>query len=200
MGTSDRIDLLGVLFDLDGTLTRPMIDFASLKTSLGLPADGDILVDLANLPERQRRRAMLRLEAVELAAARQAVAAAGARELLTELSRRGIYTVVVTRNSRASLDLTLERLGLEVDLSLAREDAAPKPDPDGILKACRHFRIPSEHMLVVGDYKYDVEAGRLAGCPTVLVRSDPDRKFPCEPTMTVQDLGELHRIILGWLG
>ncbi len=200
MESEIRVELLGVLFDLDGTLTQPMIDFARLKEQIGLPPEGDILTDIAAFPPRQRRRALLRIEAAELEAARRAEAAPGAVQLVSDLQRRGIYTVVLTRNCRACLDLTLERLGLTVDLSLAREDAAPKPDPDGILKACHQLHIPSEHMLVVGDYKYDVEAGRLAGCPTALVRNNDRRTFTCEPTLTVENLVELHRIIAGWLG
>lgn len=194
-----RVDLLGVLFDLDGTLTLPMIDFPALKATLGLPPDGDILSEIAAFPPRRRARAMARLEAEEAEAARNATAAPGAVELLSDLARRGIYTFILTRNSRACLDLTLQRLGLEVDFSLAREEAAPKPDPDGVLRACRRFRIPSEHLLVVGDYKFDIEAGRAAGCPTALVTGGRRPHFHCEPTFTVENLPDLHGMILTWL-
>ena len=197
--TPTRLDLLGVLFDLDGTLTRPMLDFPALKARCGLPPEGDILSEIAKLPTRERARAMARVEAAELDAAHAAEPSPGAVELVRDLSSHGIHTVILTRNSRACLDLTLSRLGIEVDLSLAREDAAPKPDPDGVLQACRRFRIPAEHLLVVGDFKYDIEAGRAAGSPTVLVTHGREPAFTCHPTFTVPTLVELHELVRGWL-
>jgi phosphoglycolate phosphatase-like HAD superfamily hydrolase len=50
-----------------------------------------------------------------------------------------------------------------------REDGPPKPSPAGALALCRSMGVDPAHTLAVGDYKYDVMAGRDAGCRTVLV-------------------------------
>jgi phosphoglycolate phosphatase-like HAD superfamily hydrolase len=50
-----------------------------------------------------------------------------------------------------------------------REDGPPKPSPAGALSLCRAMGVAPAETLTVGDYKYDVIAGRDAGCRTVLV-------------------------------
>lgn len=199
MPPPDRIDLLGVLFDMDGTLTRPMMNFKALKQRIGLSAEADVLLDLMKLPEKERKKALVRIEAMEVEAAKRAEASDGAVELMRHLQERGLHTFIHTRNSRACLETTLERLGIEVDFSVTREDAAPKPAPEGVLEACRLFHIPPEHLLVVGDFKYDIEAGRAAGARTALVTRGRKIDFDCHPDFIVKDLVELRRIIQDWV-
>jgi len=50
-----------------------------------------------------------------------------------------------------------------------REDGPPKPSPAGALSLCRAMGVAPAQTLAVGDYKYDVMAGRDAGCRTALV-------------------------------
>ena len=47
----------GVLFDFDGTLTRPFaIDFQAIKTAIGCPPDETILEFIETLTDENRRR------------------------------------------------------------------------------------------------------------------------------------------------
>ena len=49
----------GVLFDFDGTLTRPgSLDFPAMKAELGCPLDQPILEFLATLPRDRRNNLM----------------------------------------------------------------------------------------------------------------------------------------------
>jgi HAD superfamily hydrolase (TIGR01509 family) len=199
MSVPAAIDLLGVMFDLDGTLTQPMIDFKKLKQQCGMSPGGDILKELEAMPTRERHKAKARIEAVETEAALQALGSRGAVDLVRFLQDQGIYTAILTRNSRASLNITLQRLELEVDFSLAREDALPKPDPDGIHQFSQHFNIPPEHLLMVGDFVYDIEAGKAAGAYTALVTGGRQPAFECYPDFQVDYLEELHQWIVQWL-
>jgi HAD superfamily hydrolase (TIGR01509 family) len=92
----------------------------------------------------------------------------GARELLEELDRRKIPQAILTRNSRAMTALALDRLHLSFSQVLTREDAPPKPDPEGLLMICRAWQFDVSDVIFVGDFHFDLIAGRRAGMPTVL--------------------------------
>ena len=49
-------DLRHWVFDLDGTLTVPVHDFALIRRALDIPADADILGHLAALPDYKAQR------------------------------------------------------------------------------------------------------------------------------------------------
>lgn len=46
------------VFDMDGTLTVAVHDFAAIRVALDIPAEHDILTHLAALPARKRRPSM----------------------------------------------------------------------------------------------------------------------------------------------
>ena len=48
----------GVIFDMDGTLTVPVLDFVEMRTRLGLPLGTDILPAVLNMSSEERERAM----------------------------------------------------------------------------------------------------------------------------------------------
>ena len=91
----------------------------------------------------------------------------GARELLSRLKGAGGIIAVVTHDSTAPARRHLLYAGLleYVDLVVGADFfAARKPDPEGILYACRLLDLPPSKMAVVGDSREDVEAGKAAGC------------------------------------
>ncbi len=85
------------VFDMDGTLTIAVHDFAAIRRALEIPAEDDILHHLAALPadEAAAKRAWLLEHERELAYA--ARPAEGARELLHALRERGCRLGVLTR-------------------------------------------------------------------------------------------------------
>ena len=161
--------LRGFIFDLDGTLLDTRLDFAAIRSDLGLPPGTPILEALELVPpgeERDRQLAILHQH--ELAGARQAVIFDGVIDFLQELDRRGIPQAVFTRNSRVSAELALEQLPWTFSEIITREDAAPKPDPAGLLEISRRWQIAPHQIAICGDYLYDLEAGRSAGMMTIL--------------------------------
>ena len=118
----------GIIFDLDGTLVDSRLDFAAMRRDLGLPERTPILEALAAVGDDGERT---RLEGIvlrhELAGAERATLMPGVEHLWSELARRDLRTAVFTRNARAVTEHTLARVGLAVDLIIAREDAPPKP-------------------------------------------------------------------------
>lgn len=184
-----------VLFDMDGTLTLPNHDFDAIKREMGLDGDVAILEELARLEDRQPERATaLReiLERHERRAAETARARDGAAGVVAELHRRGLLTAVITRNTRPFADITLERIGMRFDVVVCREDAVPKPSAEPLRLACRRLGTTPASSWMVGDYLYDIEAGRAAGCAaTVLLREPTQRAFEHDATFVIDDLGEL---------
>lgn len=54
---SRRRPVYAVVFDLDGTLTRPYLDFGQLRQQLGI-SDGDILKGVTGLPPVEQGQAL----------------------------------------------------------------------------------------------------------------------------------------------
>ena len=166
MPASSRI--YGLIFDLDGTLVQSSLDFDAIRRELGLPPGEPLLEVLARLPASQARHGLAVLERHEEHAAQRATATPGVVELLAWLARRKVRAGVLTRSARRFALAGLARTGLQCDPVLGREDAPPKPDPAGIWRICDYWGLRPEQTAMVGDYRFDIEAGRRAGVRTVL--------------------------------
>jgi HAD superfamily hydrolase (TIGR01509 family) len=192
-----------VLFDFDGTLTKPgAIDFAALRRLLGCPPKVPILefIDSLGSPEA-RREAHLALDEFELAAARASVPNDGAEELVRRLARAGIACGILSRNSLGSIREALKRfseIGVEdFPVIVTREDEGrPKPHPDGVHRAAELFGVAPGEMLVVGDYVFDIEAGRAAGASTALLTNgSAAAPMAVAADFTIATLGELDGVL-----
>lgn len=187
-----------MIFDLDGTLTEPLLDFDAIRAEIGLPVGLPILEQLAGASPAEQARAEAILRRHERAAIEAAVLAEGCRELLAVLERAGIPRGILTRNTREAVELFCARFGLAASVqgSYTREDGPPKPDPAGVLQLCAAFGIAPAETLVVGDYKFDILAGRAAGARTALVTGEPPADLAGwgPPDLVVPSLGELTRL------
>lgn len=165
---------------MDGTLTVAVHDFDAIRAELGLEPKKPILEQLAALPESRARELYVRLDELELELARRARAADGAERLLDALAARGAMLGILTRNSHANALETLRVCGLARWFAptsvLGREAAAPKPDPEGVRHLLARWRAEPHQAVMVGDYRFDLMAGRAAGTATVYV--DVEREFP----------------------
>src|SRR6185369_9337628 len=84
-----------VIFDLDGTLTEPVLDFDAIRAEIGLPP-GPILEQLAGADPALRARAEVILRRHELAAIDRATLADGCTELLGDLHARRVPHAILT--------------------------------------------------------------------------------------------------------
>lgn len=184
---------------MDGTLTLSIHDFDEIKQILGLPVDQPILEALNQLPAAQAAKLHQQLDALELDIAHQATAQTGARELLTKLRSRGDQIAILTRNSKPNAQATLAACGLAeffpIELILSRHCCAPKPSPEGILQILAGWNADPDRSVMVGDYLFDLEAGRRAGSATVYL--DPTGAFPWQDhaDFPIRDLAELTAIL-----
>lgn len=157
-----------LVFDLDGTLVDSKIDFAAMKSELGLHGDDDVLSHIETLDHQARRHALAIIEKHERAGALSASPIDGALEFVRELELAVCPYAIFTRNAREIAVESLLAHGFKHTLLIAREDAPHKPKPDGLIKIATHLGLAPNEILFVGDYLYDLQAGLAAGVPTAL--------------------------------
>ncbi len=173
-----------VLFDFDGTLTRPgALDFGHIRQALGCPPGKPILEYIRSMKSgHDRRSALARLDYFEVQGARSSVANAGAQALVAWLKQQRVPVGIITRNSRASVLRALENFDHtdagHFDIMVARDDPpAPKPSGEGILWAAQRLKVSPSEILMVGDFIFDTQAGQAAGALTALLDPDQDTRL-----------------------
>jgi len=178
-----------LLFDMDGTLTQPALDFAAIKAEMGI--DSPILEAMARMEGERLAICETILQRHELAAAEGSLLNSGCEELLAWIGTQRVFTALVTRNSLINVRIVLAKHGLRFDTLVCREDTAPKPHPRPILLACERLGVLPADAWMIGDGRYDIEAGAAAGVRTVSISHGRERYFEAEPWKTVRDLMEL---------
>lgn len=186
------------VFDMDGTLTLAVHDFPAIKQALGIPLEQDILHHLTALPaeEAAAKHAWLLEHERELAVASRP--APGAVELVRALCERDCRLGILTRNTHELALLTLQAIGLDdcfasVDI-LGRDEAPPKPHPAGLLHLAERWAVAPQELVMVGDYRFDLECAQAAGARGVLVNL-PDNPWPELTELHASDCGELLALL-----
>lgn len=183
--------LLGIVFDLDGTLVVSDHDFGRMRHQAVRIAEkygvipghlsieqtiAEILtaarleLDSSGAPEGQKFRfeAEVRqtIDAIEMEALPRTQARDGADALLSALARRGFRLAVLTRSSEEFCREALRKTGLLQYFPYLRTRSAPgpsKPDPEALRLLLREMEIPFDRSLLVGDHRLDGECATRAG-------------------------------------
>jgi HAD superfamily hydrolase (TIGR01509 family) len=188
------------VFDLDGTLTVGIHDFVYIRTVLGVPEGDDIIHHLNGLPEPEALVAKGKLSEIEEELVERTEPAVGALGLIRLLHGREVSLGVLTRNTRKNALRSLGRIGLAhyiaADNVLGRDEAPAKPDPEGIFRLAHRWGADPSAMVMVGDFRFDLETGRAAGTATIHV--DPSRAFrwPELTDIAVGSLAELESALV----
>ncbi|MCK6457357.1 MAG: HAD family hydrolase [Phycisphaerae bacterium] len=180
-----------IIFDMDGTLTRPVLDFDALAARIGID-EGPILEAMQRMDDAARRRAESILQEVEADAAARSELQPGAMEVVQALRDARIPTALMTRNSRCSVETFLDRHGLRFDAVRTREDGVVKPSPEPVHQLCRTLGVPAGQTWVIGDYRFDIDCAIAAGATAVLLLNDagtPD--WARTAHVVIRDLREL---------
>lgn len=215
-----------LLFDLDGTLLDTAPDFEAVLNAMRadrnlppLPAarvretvsDGArALVTLGfGLAEDDAGFEVLRQELLARYADHLAVHTRlfpGMDGVLDALDARGLHWGIVTNKPSLYAAPLVDALGLA---SRCRALICPdhvrqrKPDPEGLLLACRQIGIEPTRALYAGDHRRDIEAGRNAGMRTIACaygyvhQDEPATQWAAD--WTVQEAREILSV-LGELG
>jgi HAD superfamily hydrolase (TIGR01509 family) len=186
-----------VIFDLDGTITEPFLDFDAIRTDMGLSAsDGPILELMEKMDPDQLAAANAVLHKHETEAVEKSTLNDGARQTLDKLRQVGINIGILTRNTRNNALAIENRHSLKFDAIVAREDGPVKPDAFGVLKLCETFKTKPKETMVIGDFLYDLLSAKAAGAISVLINNHKNAKnFRAHADYTIDSLAEIVDII-----
>ncbi|MCE9615499.1 MAG: HAD family hydrolase [Lentisphaerae bacterium] len=184
----------GVIFDMDGTLTRPSLDFAAIRRELNLPA-GDIAHQVQALPPVEQRAAWAIIEAHEARARADQALQPGAEDLLRDCRQRDMRVGLITRNDATSVAHLCERFGLTFDAVVTREFPVMKPHPDTVRHILEQWALPADRVLMVGDYVHDLDCGRAAGTATCFFFNSGHTDYSAQADFVVRSMDELGCIL-----
>ena len=182
--------LLGVVFDLDGTLVDSAHDFLRMRREViriaeahGVAAGRLSLKDpipriveaalselgLAGVPEGGRYRFESEvndvIDSIELEALPRTRVRDGAVTLLRTLAAGGYRLGVLTRSSEVFCRAALKRTGLEGYFPNLRTRSSPgpaKPSPEALLLLLKEMAVPLDRADFVGDHPFDGECASRA--------------------------------------
>jgi phosphoglycolate phosphatase-like HAD superfamily hydrolase len=214
----------GVIFDMDGTLIRSVIDFADMRRriyelatqDLGVSVqEGDILALATRLSETGQAKAKLVFEDVESKALRDMELNPGMLALCQLLDEEQIPRALLTRNVESSVEyMHQNKMGSipRFQPAISRDSVdregniiRPKPFPDAILHICQQWGCDPSQVVMVGDsLQDDVVAANRAGCISIHLSTmhDNDSGNAEEssdgervPNITIQSLRELQEML-----
>jgi len=87
-----------IIFDMDGILTEPYIDWPALRSKIGCPPEKTIIEHIESLPPKRAKQFNTILIQTEWEAAQQAPIREGAPELIDELRSHNLKLALVTNN------------------------------------------------------------------------------------------------------
>ena len=192
--------LRGVVFDMDGTLTTPNLDFGEMYKRAGVPMTEDLLEAISKMTPEKKEMANAVIEEIEaeviyasytchvLQLANSLRSSQGRRTLQLEpgvfeladwLRYHNIPCALVTRNTSTSVKHFHKELWTPLGLpplspAISRDDAQypPKPDPAALKAIASELELDPSEMLMVGDSpSNDVVFGKRGGSATALVDS-----------------------------
>jgi hydrogenase expression/formation protein HypE len=197
--------IAAVVFDFDGTLTKPGgIDFAAVHEAVGCPQGTGLLEFLDGIsdPEVRSRKEAILMDA-EMEAAERCEVNEGAARLIAFLRERGVPMGIITRNRLEAIERALLAVvGIRADdfgCIVTRDvPLKPKPSPQGVRHMADELAVDVRELLLVGDHAFDIEAGARAGALTMFLGNTADAVSvddTVDSDFVVDTLAEAERII-----
>ncbi len=186
----------GLIFDMDGTLTVPAIDFVTIRKELGISSGDDLVPIIESWPEERRRAAWRLIEKHEDEARGRTQLQPGVNAALNKFSRAGLKLAILTRNSRAGVEVLLKMIEADFEVIMTREERYIKPDPRAVLNITEQWQLPVEQTLVIGDYIHDIICARDAGAKSCFFANPGFVSYADAADYTVGSFAELETLVL----
>lgn len=122
----------------------------------------------------------------------------GVMHVLDTLKEKGIPVSCVTAKPAKARVQVLDQMGITpyLTLALSPEDGfAKKPAPDMLYECCRAMGVKASETVMVGDTRFDVEAGFNAGCHAVAFAEHGYQDVPEEYAERVVSLPEFTDLL-----
>lgn len=191
------MSIKAVIFDLDGTITRPYFDFDAIRKEIGLDRNaGPVLEAMEKMTPQQRLKAAKIMDYHEQRAVEQSKLNTGSKQTLLALRKAKIHIGVLTRNRKENAFAIAGKHNLQFDAVVGREDGPVKPDAFGVLYLCRQFGVKPQETLLVGDYLFDLLCAKSAGAVAVLlVNHKQADEFVEHADFCIKNISEILDII-----
>jgi HAD superfamily hydrolase (TIGR01549 family) len=180
--SNSRRRFLHVVFDLDGTLTKPnAIDFASMRSRCNAPKGVDILShieshedetkrsELHKIVEEEENKGLDRLELQE-----------HCDDLFDYLAKSKTKCGILTRNNDAVMMKSVEKMkrgATAFEIMLSRSFQPTKPSPAPLEHIAKHFSVSAQDLIMVGDSIDDIQSAKSAGSFAILIGHDSSPHF-----------------------
>ena len=216
--------VVGVIFDVDGTLVTFQFDVQGTRKALieeltregfdvgGLDlstptqkildaANGQSLSGKGPSYETLRKKVFAILDEFEVASAQTTKPISGVQAVLEGLRSRGARLGVLTNSGQRAAVESLRRAGLHdhFEFILTRDHTEiMKPRSEGVAMAASKFGLPRSSVYYVGDSPFDVQAARGAGIKVVSVATGNyslERLRAGGPDHAISRLSELPAVL-----
>lgn len=185
----------GIIFDMDGTLTVPLLDFNRIRGDLGI-IEGDIAEVIDSWPEPRRTAGWKLIEQYEHEASANNQLQPDVLEVLSRFAAGRIRLGIITRNTMTSVEKLLKtKLTVTFDIILTREFPHMKPSPEPVRHILAQWNIAPEECLLVGDYIHDIQAANAAGAVSCYYKNTQGGNYDSEADYTVTSYKELETLV-----
>ncbi|AGK61120.1 haloacid dehalogenase superfamily, subfamily IA, variant 3 with third motif having DD or ED/haloacid dehalogenase superfamily, subfamily IA, variant 1 with third motif having Dx(3-4)D or Dx(3-4)E [Archaeoglobus sulfaticallidus PM70-1] len=165
-----------IAFDLDGTLTYFNLPFDRIRKEIGIK-EGFVLENIMSLNYEERMKKLEVLKRYEIDSVKNARLMDGVLEIIEFIESKNIKKGIVTRNCKESAEIFSKKFGIDFDYIISREEVTPKPSPLPVILSMIKTNSRPDETMMVGDFKFDLLAGKLAGVKTVLLRTEKNADF-----------------------
>ena len=88
----------------------------------------------------------------------------------------------------------MRSFNLDIECVITRDGVPPKPSKEPVLKACECMHLSPGDVVIIGDYEFDMVAGKRAGTATILLRASKESTSE-NADLEIDSLRELIQIL-----
>ena len=193
------MSLKAVIFDMDGTITKPVLDFEAIRLELGLESLEHITHQLSELSEERQAKAWGIIHKHEANAMILQELQPGFLDVLELCRAHGLKVGLLTLNLRKSVELLCEKFDLSFDGIITREFEFIKPSPKPLLHLLDQWQLEPSESFMIGDYIHDIECANNAGATSCYLFNPDTEDFSDQANFTVKSMADLHDLLTNLL-
>ncbi|MBU8901222.1 MAG: HAD family hydrolase [Victivallales bacterium] len=189
------MQIKGLIFDMDGTLTVPLIDFKKMRQELNIPPGRDLAEIINSWAEPRHSQAWSIIEKYEIYAIENNSLQAGVEKTLKRFAQANIRLAIITRNTARSTEALLAKLAVKFDPVLSREFPYIKPAPEPVLHILNAWQIEANECIMIGDYIHDIQSANAAGAFSCYFKNPNVKHWDEHADFTVSSYQELENLV-----
>jgi HAD superfamily hydrolase (TIGR01549 family) len=185
--------LKAVIFDMDGTIVDTKLNFDQIREEIGIPPKKPILEYLEQSSDSIFvEKAHQVINRHESEGAKKSLIIRDFQTFYDWLKVNKVKTGLLTRNSRKVTELIVKKFNWNFDIIITRDDAPPKPNPEGLFFCLKQFYCKEKELLFIGDHLFDLETAYNAGVYSCLIEQKYNQQFIAQADLSIEFFNELN--------